>query len=133
MMLRHLIIATAIAFALLSSAGCSQRYVEPFAHPDRRGPGLDIQLQTAVAVVNPRDRDDAIAVVAKSAANVGDVHWAKQALQAISDWEVRDDAALAVAVRLSKGGKDEAAHEVAGTIASSVVREETLKVIATSK
>jgi len=133
MMWRHLIIGTAVAFALLSSAGCSHGYSEPFAQPDRRRPSLDNQLHDAKAIQNPRDRDDAIALVAKQAANVGDVHWAKQAVSAISNWEARDDAALAVAVRLSKGGKDEAAREMAGTIASSIVREETLKYIANAK
>jgi hypothetical protein len=131
MMMRHLIIGTAIAFALLSLAGCSQSSYEPFAH--RRGPGFDSQLQAAAGIQNARDRDDAIALVAKDAAHVGDVHWATQALKAISDWEVRDDAALAVAVRLSKGGKEAAAQEIAGSIASSVVREETLKFIGKPK
>jgi hypothetical protein len=133
MMMRHLIIGTAIAFALLSFAGCSQNSFEPFAQPNRRGPSLDSQLEAAAALRNPQDRDDAIAQVAKHAANVGDVHWATQALKAISDWEVRDGAALDVAVRLSKGGKDAAAHEIAGSIASSVVRDETLKVITKPK
>ncbi len=134
MMLRHLIIGTAIAFALLSFAGCSQTDpFEPFAHPNRRGPGLDSQLQAAVALQNPQARDDAIAVVAKDAANVGDVHWATQALKAISDWEVRDDTAMMVAARLARGGKAAAAEEIASQIASSVVREETLKFIGKPK
>ncbi len=133
MMMRQLIIGTAIAFALLALAGCSQNTVEPFAHPNRRGPSLDSQLQAAAALANPRERDDAIALVARDAANVGDVHWATQALKAISDWEVRDDAALAVAVRLAKGGKEVAAQEIASSIASSVVREETLKFIGKPK
>ncbi|MGE5191420.1 MAG: hypothetical protein ACM3U2_02890 [Deltaproteobacteria bacterium] len=131
--MRQLIIGTAIAFALLSVAGCAQSDFQPFAQPNRRKPSLDSQLQAAAALHNPRERDDVIALVAKDAANVGDVHWATQALKAISDWEVRDNAALAVAVRLSRGGKNEAAREIAGLIASSVIKIETLKLITKAK
>ncbi len=133
MNIRQLLIGTAVGLALAGTCGCSKSDSQPFAQPDRRGPTLDSQLTAATAIPNPRDRDDAIALIAQEAANVGDVHWATQALKAINNWEVRDDAALAVAVRLSKGGKGEAAEEIARSIASSVVRDETLKFITKPK
>lgn len=131
--MRQLIIGTAVAVALLTCVGCGKSQFEPFTPANKRGQSLDSQLSAAQSLHNPRERDDAIALVALDAANFGDVHWAKQALQAISEWEVRDDAALAVAVRLSRGGKGEAAVEVAKSIASSVVRDETLKFITKAK
>jgi hypothetical protein len=129
----RLIFGTAVGLMLAGTCGCSQSDFQPFAQLDRRGPTLDSQLTAAAAIPNPRDRDDAIALIAQQAANVGDVHWATQSLKAISNWEVRDDAALAVAVRLSKGGKGEAAEEIARSIASSIVRDETLKFITKPK
>ena len=54
-------------------------------------------------------------------------------MKAISDWEVRDDTAMMVAARLARGGKAAAAEEIASQIASSVVREETLKFIGKPK
>ena len=131
--MRPVFIGTVVAVVVLIIGGCGSSQFEPFAAPNKRGPSLDSQLSAAQALHNPHDRDDAIALIAIDAANLGDVHWAKQALQAISEWEVRDDAALAVAVRLSKGGKGEAAQEVAKSIASSVVRDETLKFITKPK
>jgi hypothetical protein len=133
MNIRQLVFGTAVGLLLAGTCGCSKSDFQPFAQPDRRGPTFDSQLQAAAAIPNPRDREDAIALIAQDAANVGDVHWATQALNAINNWEVRDDAALAVAVRLSKGGKGDAAEEVARSIASSIVRDETLKFIAKPK
>jgi len=128
-----LFLGAAVGMALVSACGCSKNDNQPFAPHNNQGPSLDSQLRAALALQKPQDRNKAVALVAKDAANVGDVHWATQALKAINDWEVRDDAALAVAVRLSKGGKDEAAHEIARTIASSVVRDETLKFLTKPK
>jgi len=129
MNLRQLTAGTVISLILAVMGGCSNNDFQPFSPPHRRGPSLDSQLKAAREIPNPAERDDAIVLVAQGAAEVGDVHWATQALQAISDWEVRDDAALAVAVRLSKGGKGAEAQEIAKTISSSVVRDETLKFI----
>jgi hypothetical protein len=133
MHLRQLILGTTAGLVLAGICGCSKGYYQPFSPPNRRGPSFDSQLQSAKEVANPVERDDAVALVAQSAAEVGDVHWATQALSAINNWEIRDDAALAVAVRLSKGGKGDAAQEIARTIASSVVRDETLKFITNPK
>jgi hypothetical protein len=126
--MRVLLISAVVAVVLLWS-GCGSNSFEPFALPNKRAPSFDNQLEAARAIPVPHERDGAIALIARDAANVGDVHWAKLALQTISEWEIRDDAALAVAVRLSRGGKSDAAQEVAKTIASSVVRDETLKFI----
>ena len=131
--MRLLLIGTIVAAIVLIAGGCGGATNEPFATPNKRAPSLDSKLAEAKTLPTPHERDDAIALVALDAANLGDVHWAKQALQSISEWETRDDAALAVAVRLSKGGKAEAAEEVAQSIASSVVRDETLKFIAKPK
>jgi thioredoxin-like negative regulator of GroEL len=133
MELWKLFLGAVIGLALVGACGCSSSDAQPFAPHNNQGPGFDSQLRSALALMRPQDRNKAIALVAKDAANVGDVHWATQALKAINDWEVRDEAALTVAVRLAKGGKDEAAHEIAKTIASSVVRDETLKVITKPK
>jgi hypothetical protein len=133
MHLWKLVFGAAVGFALVSACGCSKSDVQPFAPHNSQADSLDSQLQSALALQKPQDRNKAIAVVANNAANVGDVHWATQALKAINDWEIRDDAALTVAVRLAKGGKDEAAHEIAKTIASSVVRDETLKFLTKPK
>jgi hypothetical protein len=130
--MRQLLIGLIVASAVVLG-GCGKSQYEPFAVPNKRAPALDKQLAEAQALQNANDRDDALARVARNAANSGDVHWAKQALQAISEWEIRDNAALAVAVRLFRGGKGDAAEEVARSIASSVVRDETLKLIAGSK
>ena len=132
-MLRVMFISAVVAVVLFWSGCGSNNSYEPFALPNKRAPSFDSQLESARAIPVPPERDDAIALIARDAANVGDVHWAKLALQAISEWEIRDDAALAVAVRLSRGGKSEAAHEVARSIASSVVRDETLKFISQPK
>ena len=128
-----LLLGAVVGMALVSACGCSKSDFQPFAPHNNQGPSLDSQLREALTLQKPYERNKAIAVVAMDAANVGDVHWATQALKAINDWEVRDDAALAVAVRLARGGKDEAAHEIAKTIASSVVRDETLKFITKPK
>jgi hypothetical protein len=133
MNLWKLFLGAAVGFGLVSACGCSKNDFQPFAPHNSQADSLGSQLQSALALQKPQDRNKAIAVVANNAANVGDVHWATQALKAINDWEVRDDAALAVAVRLSKGGKEEAAHEIAKTIASSVVRDETLKFLTKPK
>jgi len=131
--MRALLIGTVVAVAAITGSGCAQSQYEPFALPNKRAPSFDSQLSAAQMLQNIHERHDAMALIALDAANTGDVHWAKQALQAISDWEIRDDAALAVAVRLSKGGKAEAAEDVAKSIASSVVRDETLKFITKPK
>jgi hypothetical protein len=131
-MLRVLFISAVVAVVLFWS-GCGSKDFEPFALPNKRAAGFDSQLESAKSIPVPHERDDAIALIARDAANVGDVHWAKLALLAISEWETRDDAALAVAVRLSRGGKSQAADEVAHSIASSVVRDETLKFISKPK
>ena len=131
--MRQRLIGTVATLVVVSFSACGKSQFEPFAAPNKRSPSFDSQLVAAQSLQNVHERHDAIALIALDAANIGDVHWAKLALQAISDWEVRDDAALAVAVRLSKGGKGEAAQEVAKSIASSVVRDETLKFITRPK
>jgi hypothetical protein len=129
----RLLLIGAVVAVVLFWGGCSKNEYEPFALPNKRAASFDSQLEAAKTLPVAHERDDAIALVARDAANVGDVHWAKLALQAISEWEIRDDAALAVAVRLSRGGRPEAADEVARSIASSVVRDETLKFISKPK
>src|SRR5262249_35143809 len=101
----------------------------PFAPINKRATSFQEQLSAALEIPVVHEKHDALTAIARAAANVGDVHWAKQALQAIDDWEVRDDATLLVAGLLSRGGKKEAAGEIAQTIASSAVRDETLKFI----
>jgi hypothetical protein len=114
---------------LLILAGCSSSDFEPFAPVNKRAPTYEIQLAAALEIPVPHEQQDALSAIALDAANVGEVHWAKQALKAIGDWEVRDDASLMVAGRLCRGGKKEAAIEIAETIASSAIRDEALKFI----
>jgi len=131
--MRQFIFGIVGVIGLVGTCGCGGNDSQPFAAPNKRGPSFDSQLQTAESMTNPAERDDFLAAVALEAANVGDVHWSQLALKAIHDWEARDNAALDVAIRLSKGGKTEAAEEVARSIASSVVRDETLKFITRPK
>lgn len=125
--MRQRIIGIAVTIALAS--GCSSNDFQPFAAPNKRAPSFESQIASALSLNTPVERDDALAVVALDAANVGDVHWAKQALLKISDWEARDDSAIGVAGRLKKGGKADAAVEIAEMISSSAVRHETLKLL----
>lgn len=126
-LMRQRIIGIALTFALLS--GCSNNDFEPFAAPNKRAASFESQIASALSLNTSVERDDALGLVALDAANVGDVHWAKQAIRQISDWEARDDSAIFVAGRLKKGGKADAAVEVAEMISSSVVRSETLKLL----
>ena len=126
---KQFIIGTAVGILLLGLGGCSKSDFEPFAPINKRAASFQDQLSAAQEIPVVHERHDALSAIALHAANVGDVHWARQALEAIGDWEVRDEAALLVAGRLSRGGKKEAAVEIAQTIASSAVRDETLKFI----
>jgi hypothetical protein len=123
------IIGVTAGITLFSLAGCSKSDFEPFAPINKRAPSYQEQLSSALEIPVVHEKHDALSAIALDAANVGDVHWAKQALQSIGDWEVRDDAALLVAGRLCRGGKKDAALEIAQTIASSAIRDETLKFI----
>jgi hypothetical protein len=127
--MRRKVIGATVGFMLLSFAGCSTSDFEPFAPVNKRAPSYENQLSSALEIEVVHERLHALSTIAVDAANVGDVHWARQAIKAIDDWEIRDDAALLVAGRLCRGGKKEAAIEIAETIASSAVREEALKFI----
>src|SRR4029079_1341430 len=102
-LMRQRIIGIALTFALLS--GCSSNDFQPFAAPNKRAPSFESQIASALTLNTAIERDDALGLVALDAANVGDVHWAKQSLLKISDCEARDDSAIYVAGRLKKGGK----------------------------
>jgi hypothetical protein len=127
--MRRRSIGATVGVVLLSLAGCSKSDFEPFAPVNKRAASYESQLSTALEIPVVHEQQDALSAIALDAANVGEVHWAKQALNAIGDWEVRDEAALMVAGRLCRGGKKEAALEIAESIASSAIREETLKFI----
>jgi hypothetical protein len=133
MIMRQLFFGTVGVIVLASVCGCGGSDSQPFAAPNKLRPSFDVQLQTADTLTNRGERDEFLVVVALDAANVGDAHWAQLALKAINDWEVRDNAALDVAIRLCKGGKKDAAEEVAKSISSSAVRGETLKFITKAK
>jgi hypothetical protein len=127
--MRRITIGATFGFLLLSLAGCSTSDFEPFAPLNKRAPSYENQLASALEIPVVHEQQAALTAIAIDAANVGDDHWAKQALKAIGDWEIRDDASLMVAGRLCRGGKKEAALEIAETIASSAVRDEALKFI----
>jgi hypothetical protein len=127
--MRRIAIGATVGVMLLSLAGCSTSDFEPFAPVNKRAPSYECQLASALEIPVVHEQQNALSTIALDAANVGDVHWAKQALKAIGDWEVRDDASLMVAGRLCRGGKKEAAVEIAETIASSALRDEALKFI----
>lgn len=131
--MRRLIVAATVGLLLLGLAGCSTNDFEPFAPVNKRAPSYEIQMAAALEIPVVHEQQDALSAIALDAANVGEAHWAKQALKAIGDWEVRDEAAIRVAGRLARGGKQEAAVEVAQSIASSAVRNETLSLITKPK
>ena len=127
--MRRKTIGASIGVVLLSLAGCTTSDFEPFAPVNKRAPSYESQLAAALEIAVVNEQQNALSAIALDAANVGEVHWAKQALKAIDDWEVRDEASLRVAGRLCRGGKKEPALEIAETIASSAVRDEALKFI----
>lgn len=113
----------AIAIAFVFEAGCNRQ--APVAPPI----AVSAQLQAALAILNPIQRDDALSTVAQAAGDAGDGGIAMAAVVAILNPNLKDDAAVLSAKKLAKAGKGADATAIAIIIQNPIRRDETLLAI----
>ena len=90
------------------------------------------KLAIASSISVPSDRDRALSQLALDAANANRPKIAKKSIRNISAPETKCETASKVAIRLAGVGANEAAFEIARTILSNEVRNETLEQIINS-
>lgn len=91
------------------------------------------QLEAALAIVNPIQRDDALSAVAQAAASAGDGGIATTAVVAIANPIMKDGAAVRAVKKLAQVGKGAEATALAKTIQNPVLRDQTLLVLSKLK
>ncbi len=103
--------------------GCRGSYLNPKTD-------LELRLDAARQMSLPEERDHAIAGVATSAADAGDMRVLQAGLQQIGDSKLRNDTAADATFRLVKANQRSAANTVARSITDRGQRDETLKRLA---
>jgi hypothetical protein len=113
-----------LAIALVLGAGCNrQASVDvPVTAPI----AISSQLEAAMAIQNPIQRDEALSAVAQTAADAGDGGIAMKAAAAIANPIVKDDTAAVSAKKLAKFGKGTEATAIAKIIQNPIKRDKAL-------
>jgi hypothetical protein len=117
-------ISTLLAIAFALQAGCNRQ--APVAAPPTTSMAVNAQLEAALAIMNPIQRDDALSAVAEAAADAGDGGIAMTAVVAIANPKLKDEAAVQSARKLAKAGKGAEATGIAKIIQNPITRDETL-------
>jgi hypothetical protein len=121
MQLRLLVILLVVT---VSDVGCNRQ--APVAAPVTAPIAVSAQLESALAIMNPVQRDDALGAVAQSAADAGDGGVAMAAVIAIANPILKDQTAALSAGKLAKSGKGAEATAIAKIIQNPIKRDETL-------
>jgi len=123
---------TLLAIAVAFAGGCdrkSQVTAPGGASNATPFPGhlaVSAQLEAALAIQNPIQRDDALSAVAQTAAEGGDGTVAMAAVVAIMNPQLKDDTAVLAAKGLANAGKGSEATGIAKIILNPILRDETL-------
>ena len=110
-----------VALALMFVLGCNRQV--PTAVPGPAPLAVSSQLEAALAIQNPIQRDEALGAVAQTAADAGN---AMNAVAAIMNPIAKDEIAAQSAGKLAKAGKGAEATAIAKIIQNPIKRDKTL-------
>ena len=113
-----------VALALMFVLGCNRQVHTAIPGP---APLADSsQLEAALAIQNPIQRDEALGAVAQTAADAGNGGIAMNAVAAIKNPIAKDEIAAQSAGKLAKAGKGAEATAIAKIIQNPIKRDKTL-------
>ena len=123
-------IALLVCALAIPVCGCSKD--EP-AEPVRTQPNWDAKFAAADGIRQVEVKDDAMAGLAKHAAEAGSHEVVRKALDSIRNVQNHDQAARSCAVALATTGLVESARQIAEHIHDTAIQDDTLKQIAQIK
>lgn len=113
-----------------SSAGAANEAGVTPPTSSQSSPDFSGRLGAALGIFDSNEKDQALAAVARDAADAGDAATVEQALTGMFDTTLKDQAAYSAALRLAKVQKSAAATATANAIFDSTLRDKTLSKIA---
>jgi hypothetical protein len=116
-----------VPLVIMLQSSCN--HTEPASAPKSIPMASSAQLEAALAIMNPIQRDEALDAVAKTAAASGDGSIAMSAVMAMANPAMKDETAVRSANTLAKAGKGTEATAMAKVIQNPIKRDEALLAI----